>query len=179
MWKFGLWWAPLVAAILHITEEFVVPGGFADWDRAYRPEIRSSITWQLHVVVNLGLLVLCVMVGLAGYGDTGAAVGRIRLRSLVPAAWAGASWIALAALLFSNAVFHLVGTIRSGRYWGRHRYPFLRAARPVGRLALRPRRHAPLDGARRGGRGRVLPPVGSHRSQDASTEATPDNNGVK
>jgi glutamine amidotransferase-like uncharacterized protein len=30
-----LWWAPLVAAALHIGEEFVYPGGFAEWERAW------------------------------------------------------------------------------------------------------------------------------------------------
>ena len=53
-----VWWAPLAAAGLHIAEEFVWPGGFGDWDRAYRPAIRQSITPGLHVVVNVLLLYL-------------------------------------------------------------------------------------------------------------------------
>jgi hypothetical protein len=113
MW---LWWAPLIAALLHMTEEFVLPGGFGDWDRAYRPAIRSSITPRLHVVVNLLLVALCVSVGLAGLGEAGATLGPLGVRSAVPAGLSGAAWIALAALLFSNAVFHVVGTIRSRRY---------------------------------------------------------------
>src|SRR5262249_5803750 len=51
-----IWWAPLCAATLHIVEEFVYPGGFAEWDRAYRPAFRESITPRLHVVVNALLL---------------------------------------------------------------------------------------------------------------------------
>lgn len=42
-----LWWGPLVAAVLHILEEFVYPGGFAQWDRLYRPQIAGSITSRL------------------------------------------------------------------------------------------------------------------------------------
>jgi Protein of unknown function with HXXEE motif len=113
MW---LWWAPLIAAALHVTEEFALPGGFGAWDRAYRPAIRSSITPQLHVVVNLLLLALCASVGLSGLGETGATLGSVHFRSPIPAPLAAASWVALAALLFSNAVFHIIGTIQSRRY---------------------------------------------------------------
>jgi hypothetical protein len=113
MW---LWWAPLIAAVLHMTEEFALPGGFGDWDRAYRPSIRGSITPKLHVIVNLLLLALCISVGLAGFGEIGATLGPVHARSPIPPGLADASWVALAALLFSNAVFHVVGTIQSRRY---------------------------------------------------------------
>ena len=113
MW---LWWAPLIAAALHITEEFALPGGFGDWDRAYRLSIRRSITPQLHVIVNVLLLALCISVGLAGFGETGATLGPVHVRNPIPPGLSDASWVALAALLFSNAVFHFVGTIRSRRY---------------------------------------------------------------
>jgi hypothetical protein len=93
-----------------------MPGGFGDWDRAYRPAIRGSITPRLHLVVNLLLVALCVSVGLAGFGPTGAVVSSIRLRSAIPPGLAAASWVALGALLFSNAVFHAIGTVQSKRY---------------------------------------------------------------
>jgi hypothetical protein len=103
-----LWWAPLGAAALHIFEEFVFPGGFAAWDRAYRPGIRSSITPRLHVQVNSLLLLGCLAVALSSS------------RGPVRAAWSPAqgavAWLALAALLFSNAVFHALGAIRTRRY---------------------------------------------------------------
>ncbi len=115
-----LWWALLVAALLHITEEFAWPGGFADWDRAYRPQIRQSITPRLHIVVNAMLIALCITVALAGSGTGSEAgsvtVGRLHFRSMISPDNAGIAWIALAALLFSNAVFHLVGALRTGRY---------------------------------------------------------------
>jgi len=113
MW---LWWAPLIAAVLHVTEEFALPGGFGAWDRAYRPSIGASITPRLHVVVNLLLVALCVSVGLAGFGEAGATVGGVRIHSAIPVELAGAAWVALAALLFSNAIFHVVGTIQSRSY---------------------------------------------------------------
>jgi hypothetical protein len=97
-----IWWAPLGAATLHIIEEFVYPGGFADWDRSYRPEISASITPRFHLVINALLLVLCAQVWEL------APLDQTELR------WAaGAAWLAVAGLLFSNAVFHVVGTIRT------------------------------------------------------------------
>jgi hypothetical protein len=97
-----LWWAPFGATVLHIIEEFVYPGGFAEWDRHFRPAIRNSITPRLHIIVNGALLLLCVQVGiLAGTNDAQARTIGIAL------------WLAVAALLFSNAIFHVVGTIRT------------------------------------------------------------------
>lgn len=98
-----LWWAPLAAAVLHITEEFVYPGGFAEWDRSYRPAIRNSITPRLHIAINAALLLACVQVGVLG-----------RTRDVSVQAFGAVAWLAIAALLFSNAVFHIVGTIRTG-----------------------------------------------------------------
>ena len=47
-----VFWAPLGAASLHIIEEFVYPGGFAAWDRRYRPGMRKSITPRFHIIIN-------------------------------------------------------------------------------------------------------------------------------
>ena len=110
-----LWWAPLAAAALHIGEEFVYPGGFAAWDREYRPSIRSSITPRLHLVVNALLLAACVIIGMAGMPGAAIVVGGVRLRSAIPASLAVPGWLVLAALLFSNAVFHVVGTWQTKR----------------------------------------------------------------
>ena len=110
-----LWWAPLGAAALHIVEEFFYPGGFAAWDREYRPDISASITPGLHVVVNTLLLIACALVGMSGMGNGTAVVGGVRLRSAIPAGLSVASWLALAALLFSNALWHLVGSFQTKR----------------------------------------------------------------
>lgn len=103
-----IWWAPLFAAVIHILEEFAFPGGFPAWDRMYRPSIRASITRRFHIVINGLMLLACTAVGLT------IPVGR------AVAPWSNergaAAWLTLAALLFSNAVFHLVGTIQTRRY---------------------------------------------------------------
>lgn len=93
-----MWW-PLAAASLHIAEEFVFPGGFAEWDRGYRSAYRASITPRLHLVMNGLLILACVAVGSNGRTPSGVA-----------------AWLTLAALLASNAVFHLVGTIKTRSY---------------------------------------------------------------
>jgi protein-S-isoprenylcysteine O-methyltransferase Ste14 len=110
-----LWWAPLGAATLHIGEEFVYPGGFAAWDRDYRPSIRNSITPRLHFIVNALLLAACATVGSSGMPGAALAVGGLRLRSAVPGSLSVPAWLALTALLFSNAIFHLVGTYQTKR----------------------------------------------------------------
>lgn len=108
-----LWWAPLGAAALHVVEEFVYPGGFAAWDRAYRSSIQASITPGLHLVVNALLLAACGTVGLSGMPGGVLVVGGYRFRSAVPASLSVVGWLVLAALLFSNAIFHVVGTYRT------------------------------------------------------------------
>jgi len=110
-----LWWAPLGAAVLHIGEEFVYPGGFAAWDRAYRSSIQASITPGLHLVANALLLAACATAGLAGMPGGVLTVAGFRLRSAFPASLTVPGWLVLAALLFSNAIFHVVGTYRTKR----------------------------------------------------------------
>jgi hypothetical protein len=83
-----LFWAPGGAALLHIIEEFVFPGGFAEWYRNYSPGIRSSITPRLLVILNALLLLAGVAVGVAG-----------------PTPHGVAGWLTLAGLLVSNAIF--------------------------------------------------------------------------
>lgn len=94
-----LWWAPLCMAALHIFEEFVFPGGFASWDRAYRSAFQNSISPGFHIWINALLLFACIAVAFNA-----------------PAERAVAGWLTLAALLFSNAIFHLIGTFRTKRY---------------------------------------------------------------
>jgi len=108
-----IWWAPLGAATLHIAEEFVYPGGFAAWDRAYRPVFSRSITSRLHLVVNALLLAACAAVGLAGLPEGALLDSGLRFRSGIPASLAVPAWLALTALLFSNAIFHIVGSYRT------------------------------------------------------------------
>ena len=92
-------WSLFAAAVLHITEEFAFPGGFSGWYRAYKPAVTSSFTTRFAVWITVALLALCANVAQAGQ------------RPLAIAAW-----LAVAALLFSNAVFHMIGTWQTRRY---------------------------------------------------------------
>lgn len=95
----SLFWAPLGAAGLHMVEEFVYPGGFRAWDRRYRPAISASITPRFHLVVNGLLLLLCYDVGARGGKPGGVA-----------------AWLGVMALLFANAIWHVIGAVRTRSY---------------------------------------------------------------
>ena len=95
-WLYG---APFGAASLHIVEEFVYPGGFADWDRRYRPDFRNTITPRFHVIVNGLLLVACYDVWAMRSVPIGVAV-----------------WLIVTTLLFANAVWHVVGSVKTRSY---------------------------------------------------------------
>jgi hypothetical protein len=95
-WLYG---APFVAACLHIVEEFFLPGGFAEWDRRYRPAFASSITSRLHIIVNALLLVLCYDV----WATRHHAIGPLL-------------WMTVAALVFTNALWHLRGAWKTRSY---------------------------------------------------------------
>jgi len=97
-----LWWwfaGPLIAASLHVCEEFVYPGGFRSWYASYRPEIASSLTARYLFVVNAIMLAVCALVAVAGPSATGAA-----------------NWFLIMSILFWNAVFHVRAVLRTGRY---------------------------------------------------------------
>ena len=87
------------AAVLHITEEFFWPGGFRDWYRRYRPEIRQSITLTFLVLVNLGFLVIC--------WDAGA---------LAQTAKGAALWLTIAGIAAGNGAWHAWACYRSHSY---------------------------------------------------------------
>jgi hypothetical protein len=94
-----LYAAPFVAACLHITEEFFFPGGFAEWDRRYRPEFAGSITSRLHTIVNVLLLVLCYDV----FATRNHSIGPLL-------------WMTVAALVFTNTLWHLRGAWKTKSY---------------------------------------------------------------
>ena len=97
-----LWlaWSLLAAASLHIFEEFAFPGGFLAWYVSYIPEIRASVTPRFLVIINGVLLAVCLGVGVQG----------------VRTPYGVALWLTIAAVMFSNAIFHVLGTIRTRRY---------------------------------------------------------------
>lgn len=95
----ALFLAPLCAAALHIFEEFVCPGGFAAWDRRYRPAFSASITPRLHLIVNGLLLLVCYDVWAFRATPAGVAL-----------------WLIVMALLFGNALWHVVGAVKTRSY---------------------------------------------------------------
>jgi hypothetical protein len=94
-----LYAAPFVAACLHITEEFFWPGGFAEWDRRYHPEFAGSITSRLHIIVNVLLLVVAYDVFATRHHHIGPLM-----------------WMTVAAIEFSNALWHLRGAWKTRSY---------------------------------------------------------------
>ena len=76
--------------LLHILEEFVFPGGFMTWDRAYRPEIAKSINPRFLIIVNALLLLICINPITLGFTS-----GGIK--------W----WLSIVSILFVNSYFHI------------------------------------------------------------------------
>jgi hypothetical protein len=95
-----LLWASLFAVAAHLFEEFVFPGGFLAWHRRYRPEHAASITPRFAFVVNGLLLFLLLAIGINGPSSP---VGIFQ-------------WLTLAALLVTNAAFHIRAVINTRAY---------------------------------------------------------------
>jgi hypothetical protein len=95
-----LLWASLLAVTAHLVEEFVFPGGFLAWHRRYRPEHAASITPRFAIVVNGLLLFLLLAIAINGPSST---IGVFQ-------------WLTLAALLITNAAFHIRAVINTRAY---------------------------------------------------------------
>jgi hypothetical protein len=87
----------VVAAVIHVLEEYAYPGGFSDWMRSLNPRFAPWITARFAVIINGLFLLLCVM---------GAMVAS---KGLVFS-------LSVASLLFFNGLIHLAGTIKAKRY---------------------------------------------------------------
>lgn len=94
-----LFWAPLVAACLHIFEEFVYPGRFTDWYSRYKPDFKGSITKRFLLLVNAGLLILCYDVG-----------------ALEASKYGVLAWLGVMSLLAANGVWHIKGVLATRTY---------------------------------------------------------------
>ena len=93
-WIFGTF---VVAAVIHVLEEYAYPGGFLDWMKSMNPRFTPWITTRFTVIINGLFLLLCVV---------GAIVAA---RNLVFS-------LSVASLLFINGLMHLGGTVRARRY---------------------------------------------------------------
>ena len=94
----ALLWGPLVAASLHIFEEFVWPGGFLQWYLKYR-ENPKTVNRNFLLLINAALLLALL---------TGAMAGR-RERSV-------ALLLTISALLFANGCWHIWASYKSRSY---------------------------------------------------------------
>lgn len=92
-------WLPLVAVALHLIEEFVWPGGFADWYRWYRPERATSVTTGFLVRINVLFVVLALIPGMRGFTVYGVAF-----------------WLVVASIAAANGAFHIWATVARRRY---------------------------------------------------------------
>ena len=90
--------ALLGAAVIHILEEYVYPGGFSDALKYLNPKAAHLITPRFNVIINGLFLLLCL---------TGAVVGTT---SLVFS-------LSVASLVFFNAGLHIRGSIVARRYY--------------------------------------------------------------
>jgi hypothetical protein len=91
-------WFPLAAALAHISEEFVLPGGFGAWYRRYRSHV-ARITPRFLVLVNGGLILACLNVALIGVNPVGAGY-----------------WLLIAGIMASNGLWHAWATCKSRCY---------------------------------------------------------------
>jgi hypothetical protein len=92
-------WLPAAAVAAHLFEEFVWPGGFAEWYRHYPPGYTVIVTPRFLVLMNAIFVVLALVPPVLGATERGLAF-----------------WLVVAAIAAANAVFHLVATVRGRAY---------------------------------------------------------------
>lgn len=95
-----IFWMPAAAACVHVLDEFVFPGGFKKWFLEYKADFAVSVSDRWLFFINAALIGMGVNVGLLSHSPPLGAV----------------AWLAMAALLFSNAVFHVIGAIETRKY---------------------------------------------------------------
>jgi len=94
-----LFWILPISVLLHITEEFIYPGGFLDWDRNYRPGIAKSTHPRFLIIINVLLFAICFNPILSGLTNGGIV-------------W----WLSIVSILLVNSYFHIKGVIVLKRY---------------------------------------------------------------
>ena len=90
---------PLGAVLLHLFEEFVWPGGFAEWYRWYRPERAARVTTGFLVWINVLFVVMALIPAVMGFRPYGVAF-----------------WLVVASIAVANGLFHLWAVLRTRRY---------------------------------------------------------------
>lgn len=94
-----LFWILPISVLLHITEEFLFPGGFMILYRNYKPEIAKSITPRFLIIINILLFAICFNPIMLGFTFEGVV-------------W----WLSIVSILIVNSYFHIKGLIVYKRY---------------------------------------------------------------
>lgn len=89
--------AILIAAILHVIEEYAWPGGFPAFMRRMAPQFAAGVTMPFAIIINGGFLLLCAIAAL------------LWPRAVV-------FCLSVAALLVVNGLTHIGGSARGRRY---------------------------------------------------------------
>lgn len=94
-----LFWLLPICVLLHITEEFLYPGGFMAWWKNYEPAKAKSITSRYLIIINVLLLAISYNPVLSGYSSEGVV-------------W----WLSVVSILVVNSYFHIKAVILSKKY---------------------------------------------------------------
>jgi hypothetical protein len=94
-----LFWILPISVVLHITEEFLFPGGFMSWWKKYEPAKAKSITSRYLIIINVLLVAISFNPVLSG----------LTSRGII---W----WLSVASILVVNSYFHIKAVILSKRY---------------------------------------------------------------
>jgi len=93
-----------IAFGLHVTEEFICPGGFIDWDNIFRPKYTDT-PGSFYVKVNAFPSIASLLLVLGAFDYTGKySFPGIR------------GWCVLAFCVTWNALFHIRGAIQTRKY---------------------------------------------------------------
>jgi hypothetical protein len=99
-----IWLLPISFG-LHVTEEFVFPGGFDTWYREYRPEVADNATNEHFFKINLLPAVISIILAITTFGLTNL-LNLVSLRI----------WLALLMVLSYNGILHIKGSFDTKKY---------------------------------------------------------------
>src|ERR1700744_2312485 len=87
------------AIMLHVTEEFLYPGGFIEWYQEWIPSRTKGIRPGYLVWINTLMIGGCVIPAALGARERGVGV-----------------WFTVAVIAAVKAIFHIVGVFRLKKY---------------------------------------------------------------
>src|ERR1700744_111484 len=85
--------------MLHVTEEFLFPGGFIEWYQELVPSKAAGVRPGYLVWINTLMIGVCVLP--VSFGETSHGIGV---------------WYAVAAIAGINACFHIIGVFKLKKY---------------------------------------------------------------